>query len=81
VSLLSPEESEEKREKDAQNDRGGQREVEAEVSATDCHIARQPEERHAEHDQQAEGGDAETDEDQESTHSIKAKVSASSTAG
>ena len=48
----------------------GEREVEAEVPAPDVEVARQPPDRHAEHHQQAEAGDDETDQDERLAHTV-----------
>jgi hypothetical protein len=74
-SLLSAEEGEEQREQNAQNDRCRQRKIETEAAAAEIEIAREAAERHAEHHEQPESRDAETDQDQEPTHGIKVQTS------
>src|ERR1700722_14647084 len=65
---LPAEEGEEEREKDTHHDRRRQRKVEAEAAASHVDISWQTAKRQTDDDEQAEGGDAETEEDQCSTH-------------
>src|ERR1700677_69827 len=62
------EEGEEECEHDAQDDRRRQRKVKADTATPHVDIAGQASERQAKHDEQAEGGNAQTDQDERSTH-------------
>src|SRR5687768_2598571 len=68
IPLSPAEEHHDQREDDAGDDRGGQREVEGEVTAADRHVARQPPDRHAELDQQPADDEDDAEHDEQPSH-------------
>ena len=67
-TALTAKEREQQRQQDAEDDRGRQWKVEGEIATSNIEVAGEPAERHAEHDEQPEGGDDEADQDEGSAH-------------
>ena len=66
--VLPSEQREQKREKETQDDRGCKGKIEREVATLDDEVAGKAKDRHADHDDQPEGGDGEADQDERLTH-------------
>src|SRR5438876_770351 len=66
------EQCEKERQQNTQDDGGRQREIEAEVAASHDDVAREAADGDAEHHEEAEGGDAETKNNEDFTHKIAA---------